>query len=96
MFIESLKDNIPTDIESGMKNNLVQAICPFKDDRELKFKSILGNGATDTIADAWLKENFSTRMGGPLKVMCKGEATNAFSKIANLCNYLIDNMAGDF
>eukprot|EP00957_Ditylum_brightwellii_P041348 3130619-Ditylum_brightwellii.AAC.1 len=33
--------------------------------------------------------------GCPVKVLCKGEATCAFSNIANLCYHLTDNKAGD-
>eukprot|EP00957_Ditylum_brightwellii_P152126 11582902-Ditylum_brightwellii.AAC.1 len=35
-------------------------------------------------------------VGYPVKVLCKGEATCAFSIIANLCYHLTDNKAGDF
>eukprot|EP00957_Ditylum_brightwellii_P089875 6844594-Ditylum_brightwellii.AAC.1 len=34
--------------------------------------------------------------GCPVKVMCKGGATCAFSNIANLCYHLTDEIAGDF
>eukprot|EP00957_Ditylum_brightwellii_P177782 13542235-Ditylum_brightwellii.AAC.1 len=34
--------------------------------------------------------------GCAVEVTCKGEATCAFSNIANLCYYLTDKVAGDF
>eukprot|EP00957_Ditylum_brightwellii_P138582 10563074-Ditylum_brightwellii.AAC.1 len=34
--------------------------------------------------------------GCPVKVLCKGEATCAFSNIANLCNHFTDDKAGEF
>eukprot|EP00957_Ditylum_brightwellii_P132491 10103757-Ditylum_brightwellii.AAC.1 len=33
--------------------------------------------------------------GCPVKVLCKGKATCAFSNIANLCYHLTDNKAGE-
>eukprot|EP00957_Ditylum_brightwellii_P103081 7855394-Ditylum_brightwellii.AAC.1 len=54
------------------------------------------NCEMDDSAGLEMNQFESLGMGCPVKVMCKGEATCAFSIIANLCYHLTDKKAGDF